>query len=95
MADAALNPKINDFTSRARQLAPQIIEVLETLDSLSVEWFSNGYNSNGGNEIEQENLIGENAALTVADLQDLIFTYDTLRSTMDGGHRSNMQIARP
>lgn len=87
--------KINDFVSRARQAAPELLEMIATLDGLTEEWLSNGYGSGSPNEIIADDLIGDNQAITPAQLQNLMFTYDTARNAVDGAHRSNLQVARP
>lgn len=87
--------KINNFVSRARQVAPQLLELLADLDGLSAEWFANGYNLGGANEILESDLAGDNQAITVAQLQNLMFTIDTTKNAVDGGHRSNLWVAHP
>lgn len=87
--------KVNNFVSRARGISPEFLDLLATLDGLSSEWFANEYNSGGANEITDADLIGENQAITASQLQQLMFTIDTARTTIDGSHRSNLQIARP
>lgn len=87
--------KVNNFVSRARQSAPEILEVLALADGLAEEWFANGYNGGGLNEITDEQLLGDNTAISATELQNLMYTLDTLKNTLDGAHRSNLQVARP
>ena len=92
MSDLA---KINNFVSRARQEAPILLEVLAVLDGMSAEWFANGYNEGGANQITDADLEGDNEAITAEQLRLLIFTYHTLKNTADGAHRSNLWVAHP
>lgn len=91
----AADSKTNNFVSRARAVSPQLIEILAIIDGLSAEWFANGYNDEGADEIEDSDLLGENQTITALELQQLMYTLDTARTTLDGAHRSNLQVTRP
>lgn len=86
--------KANNFTTRARAIVPQVLELVQACEGLSGEWFANQWNQGGAQQINDVDLLGENAELTAAQLQALVFTIDTIRSTIDGAHRTNLYIAR-
>lgn len=87
--------KVNNFTTRVRSIAPQVLDLLAQADGLSAEWFANQWNSGGNQEIVDADLLGDNAELSAAELQLVMFTIDTFKNTLDGAHRSNLHVARP
>lgn len=92
---AELDIKQGNFTSRAVQIAPQLIEILSQLDNLWLEWNALGYQPGGANAIEDSDFIGDNAHMTAIALNDLLFAYGSLTAAADAGLRATLYRASP
>lgn len=81
----AANSKNSDFITRSRQAAKAVLDALETLDGVRLEWDSL-YNAT----VTEDDFAGENAVITLADLQGEMTTQGALDTLMDAGHRTNL-----
>lgn len=90
-----LDIKQANFVSRVVNLTPQILDLLQDVDSFWDEWNANGYATGQANQIEADDLTGANAHLSVQAVNDLMFVLGTISQTVDQAQRATMYRALP
>jgi len=92
---AELDIKQANFVSRAVEITPRVLEVLQDLDSLWAEWSALGYAIGQVNAIADDDLTGANQHMTAVALNDLLFAYGTMVTNTNAASRATMYRALP
>jgi hypothetical protein len=83
----------SDVATRLSQMAERLLDTLEDAVRLESFWDDRDFAIAKANEIKQEDLVGENAHLTPADLANVVSAIGTLKGSLTGPIRKNLRRA--
>lgn len=82
----ATSSQKSDHVSEVRQTVTKLLEAQNQLAALRREWDALGLSS----ELVEEDMVGENAGLTPADIAAVYTTLGEIETLMAAGHATNL-----
>jgi hypothetical protein len=86
-----LSAKKSDFISRIVFLAGDLLTLAHRCDEASAQFFANQFNGGAANEISQNDIVGANTHLTVADVTSVITAAQAVSTALSSGARDNLR----
>jgi hypothetical protein len=83
-----MNQQKSNFVSTARQTADAAAATIRQVRNLLEVWETLGYNPGGSNEITAEDLAGENAQITLAQLHAAMTAFDGMIGALSSEARA-------